>query len=282
MNRTSGLLVEPILEDKTVKFGGMEYPKNGWAVFMAGGPASSKSSTIKNQLLIDGLVLDNDAIIDYYINYSKKLLKDPNLDDAKKEELKKIFENIDLNDKHLENNPEYNTTIHDKLEDKQLFLRKLQNFLNINSEFLSNIIIDSTSSNTMQLVRTANICKYLGYKLSLIWVVANINSAIKRNNNRERRLDLDYLIQTHKQIISSLPGMFKDGTFDMFDEVWVVFSRDISDFSKSFNEKYANTAFKLDKIGNSFVLPKKLNRKVIQTVDKEHVDRSLYKPLDDD
>jgi hypothetical protein len=260
-----------ILEDKSVKFGGEAYPKSGWAVFMAGGPGASKSTTIKNQLLIDGTVLDNDKIIEYYINYAKNLYNSNNLNEEKKKELEDIFG--DVNSADLKN-PEFNSNIYDKIENKKFFSERLSLFLKDNLHFLNNIIIDTTSNNLNKLIINAEQLKTIGYKIALIWVISSVNNAIKRNANRNRRIDIDYLIDVHKNILSSLPVAFSDGTLSLINEIWIVFSDNISDFSKSFSEKYANTAFKLDNENGKFFVSDKLRKRIIYTVDKEHINEN--------
>lgn len=251
---------QSILSDKSVKFNNMVYPKSGWAVFIAGGPGASKSSTIKNQLLIDAAVLDCDNILNYYVKRIKIMIDKNILSDDEENEIQNIFQSqkIDIT------NPQINNTLYEQINQKKsLFVKKLINFIQVHEKYLENIVIDSTGNNTQAMWSTAKILKEAGYKLSFIWVVSSIKEAINRNNKRDRRVDIDYLIEVHRNLLTILPKELESNNLEMFEEVWIVFSYDISNFSMSFNEKYANTAIKLDKVNGSFHIPIKLKRKII-------------------
>lgn len=258
-----------ILEDRSIKFGNEVYPSNGWAIFMAGGPAASKSSTINNQLMLDGKVIDNDDITAMYLKTLKKVLNSPGTSEEIKDEIINIFGDVThLSPKNLA----YSNVFRQKVADNKQFMSKIIGiYAKSNRLSLQNVIIDSTSSNIAVMIQTALLFQSYGYKLGLVWVVANINNAINRNMERNRTVDVDYLIDTHKKLLSTLPKFFSNGTLWMFNEVWLIFSKNVSDFSMSFNEKYANTAIKLDKVDNNFILPKKVHRRAIKLVDKEHL-----------
>ena len=95
--------VTSINEDTFVKFNGEAYPNSGIAVIMAGPPASGKSTIIKQQLLIDGKIIDPDRVSE--LMTEKILKKAQTADEKTKEELLKPFggETPDLkNPEHVE------------------------------------------------------------------------------------------------------------------------------------------------------------------------------------
>ena len=57
----------------------------------------------------------------------------------------------------------------------------------------------------------------------------------------------------------------------LFDEAWIVFGENVSDFSKKFSEKYANTAFKLDKENGVFTIPADMRDRIVKEVGIENV-----------
>lgn len=254
-----------ILCDKSIKFGDDVYPKNGWAVFIAGGPGASKSTTIKNQLMIDAVVLDCDKILNYYIKYLQQMINEKKLSQTEINEINKIFENLSMD----VSNPRINTILYKINDDKSFFVKKFLAFVKAHNEYLENIIIDSTGNNSDALNNTAILLKNMGYKTSFIWVVSNIKEAIRRNVSRKRIVDIEYLITVHKNLLTVVPAILKSNNFD---EAWIIFSNNISDFSATFNKKYSNTAVKLNKTNDGFEIPIKLKRRIITQMDKEHLD----------
>lgn len=263
-----------IIDDKSVKCGGTVYPKNGWAVFMAGGPASGKSTVIKEQLMLSGTTLDPDNVDTKYLKTIEKALTDPKLltDNIVDEEEKELA--LEMLDDLKQSDP---TDLAKAIQivhnyERSPFKRKLNSFIaDYSKVYLENIIIDTTGRNIDKLVEQANLLKSLGYKLCLVWVITNINEAIKHNKDRSRTVDINYLVKTHKQILEMIPKILSDGTLAMFDDAWIVFTKDFSGLTTQFSEKYANTAKQLKKDGNHFVIPQKQYRKIVETVDKEHI-----------
>ena len=63
--------IDTISENTFVNANDINYPKENVAIIMAGSPASGKSTIIKEQLLVDGKVINSDDFIDLYINQLK-------------------------------------------------------------------------------------------------------------------------------------------------------------------------------------------------------------------
>lgn len=62
------------------------------------------------------------------------------------------------------------------------------------------LFIDGTSSNPNNLLRRTGILKGIGYDTGMIWVETSLKTALERNKKRERNVDEDFLIETHKKI----------------------------------------------------------------------------------
>ena len=81
--------IDTISENTFVNANDINYPKENVAIIMAGSPASGKSTIIKEQLLVDGKVINSDDFIDLYINQLKNQVEKAT--EKEKEELLKPF-----------------------------------------------------------------------------------------------------------------------------------------------------------------------------------------------
>lgn len=262
-----------VLEDKSVKPGNEVYPDNGWAIFMAGGPGAAKSTAIKTQILFDGKVIDNDHLTDLYYDYLKAQLNSNKTSEVDKSNIIKKYGDVRTFSK---TSSKYNDEFRQKvIDNKQLMSKAIKMYIENSGKSMQNVIIDSTGLQTAIMIQTALMLKNIGYNIAIVWVVASINESIIRNMKRGqeggRKVDIDFLVNTHKQLLSILPNQFRNGTFGIFDDAWLIFTDKISFFSDTFNEKYANTAIRLEKRGNTFMIPPKMFRKIIRMVDPDHI-----------
>jgi predicted kinase len=254
--------INAIEENSAVTFDNKAFPSKGWAIFTAGGPGSGKSWVIKQQFLIDAKVIDSDDIKLFYIKWLRKILADPNVDAKTKADLLSHFGGKIPNPR----NPEDMERLHYwTSHQKHFFTHMLKNFLRSSAKNLQNFILDTTGNNTQEIIDSAKIFKSLGYKVSLVWIITNIDIAKERNRNRERVVSEEYLIKTHNKIMNSIPKAITSGQLQYIDEFWLVFNNtNVSDSTVSFREKFKDTAFKLKKNGNSFELDHDLLMKIVK------------------
>lgn len=256
--------VHALLENSAINFGGESFPKMGWAVWTAGGPGSGKSTVINNQMLIDAKVFDSDKIKEMYVKLLKRRLDEENLSQEEKDALLEPFGGRIPDFK----NPKDTDLLHRYVSWKKHFFSKhLKDFIKtklLDKNFLSNLIIDTTGNDLDDIQLSALKLKQLGYKTALVWVVANIALAKRRNQRRERVVDEEYLTKVHLKLIKKMPLYLQCGNFSALDEVWIVFSKDsLNNGNVSFREKFNNTAFKLEKLGDSFIIPSNLMNEII-------------------
>ena len=254
--------IDTISENTFVNANDINYPKENVAIIMAGSPASGKSTIIKEQLLVDGKVINSDDFIDLYINQLKNQVEKAT--ETEKEELLKPFGGKmpnKSNSRHL--TKLYNIVVNDKdfaSKIRDTFLKSQKS----NKRKLENLIIDTTSSNTEFLVKWIDILKEIGYYVVILYVIVNLNSALKRNKSkdRDRKISQKYLINTYKSIHNIFPSIIQDGTLHSCDELWIIFSKDMENV-KSLSEKYGGTAFKMYKNEKGrFVIPNDIKEKL--------------------
>ena len=259
-----------LLEDTSVKFGSKPYPKDGWAVFLVGGPGSGKSSTGLDRLLINAKIIDSDNINESYLKLLKTVYNSKDTSQEVKLTIYKKYGNV--NSLRLDTDS-YNREFSQKVDEDKQFMRKIVDlYIKSNQNSLSNIIIDSTGNNREALISTAKKLKSVGYKLSIVWIVTNVAEAAGRNTRRIRKVNVDYLVKIHHNLFTTIPAMLGDRNIaEIFDEAWIVFGENVSDFSKKFSEKYANTAFKLDKENGIFTIPADMRDRIVKEVGIENV-----------
>ena len=249
----------PITDDRSVKFGGVPYPKNGWAIFTCGGPGSGKSYTINKQLMIDAKVLDSDQIKMLYIKLLKKIISSPKVDEETKKQLLEPFGGKIPDPK----NPNDMDTLHKFTSwKKHLFSKSLSSFIKSSAKNLQNFIIDTTGNNINEIALNATMFKNMGYKVALVWVITNIDLARIRNRTRDRVVPEDYLENIHHKIISTIPATIRNGLLNVLDEIWIVFSKDSEE--REFRSRFKDTAFKLEKVNGKFILTDDMLQKITQ------------------
>ena len=248
-----------LIEDASIKFGGMAYPKSGWAIFTCGGPGSGKSYTIRNQFLIDAKILDSDILKELYVKLLEKIVNSPTTDlETRKRLLEPYGGKLpDMrNSKHVDELHKYVTL------EKRLFIKALKSFLKSSGKRLQNFIIDTTGNNINGLILNAHMFKDLGYKVALVWIITNIDLARLRNKTRDRVVTEEYLEQVHNKILNTIPKIIREGSLDVLDELWIVFNKNTGE--GEFRSRFKDTAFKLEKMNGHFVLTDQILQKITQ------------------
>lgn len=250
-----------LLENSSVTFGNRTFPKKGWVVFTCGIPASGKSHVIYNQFLMNAKVLDSDNFKLLYVKWLKIKIADPNVSDEIKKDLLEPFGGHipDLNDEDDTNN------LHNYISHKRhMFSRFLKAFITARAKNLENFIIDTTGNHLAELLNNAKKFKDMGYKISMIWVVADIKMAKIRNRTRDRKVPEWYMDEVYKSLLKNIPNAILNNTLIDIEEFWIVFNHGRNNLDANFRGRYKDTCYKLKKIDGKFTLDKDLLDRIIK------------------
>lgn len=264
---------EAINEANSVTFDNKTYPKDGWAVVMAGGAGSGKGFVIGHQVLIDAKIVDVDQMKNLY-----NIMQGGKYDLTKPEDVHKL---------HLE------------IDAKGWKDKVVANFFASAEKTgkIPNVVFDITGKSVSSLERYTMMAKEMGYKVSFVWVVTNRNVAIVRNLMRSRVVPQNIFHQTHNQVRDSIFPFLKGDFARFVDEAWIVFSGDMDievsndQVNPTVRDELKGKAFKLVKMGDRFTTLVKLEGKTVDIAGKvaeflgpEEVDYNepqIYKDFDD-
>lgn len=240
-------MFDSIDEAKMVTFGGNTYPKFGWCVVLAGGSGSGKGTVRRKFITIDAKVLDVDRLKKLYVAAAKS---------------GKIEDTREYNFK----NPEDVNALH-QIVKKRGFKDKTENsfFDSINSDRKPNVIFDITGDDPKKLASIGKKVKGLGYKTSLVWVVTNREEAFIRNLKRDRVVPERVFHATHNDVAKAVDTLLKSADARFYDEAWLVFNSldSAKELTPEQQKELENMgAFKLEKSGSSFVVPKEVEMRV--------------------
>lgn len=176
--------VEPVDEAKTVTFANNTYPKENWAVIMAGGSGAGKGYVISHKIAIDAKIIDVD---DLKMMYTKAAKRSGN----------SIKDDREYNFK----NPDDVGALHD-IVDKKRYKEKMEDnfFAAHKNGKRPNIIYDITGSKADKLKNLGKMLKDMGYKVSLVWVLTNRQVALMRNMCRARVVPQKIFHDTHNKV----------------------------------------------------------------------------------
>lgn len=210
------------LNEALVTFDNKAYPKYGQVVILAGGTGSGKGYVISNLLGISAKVIDVDAV-------KQLALKTGSIADKIKALTGKDADSFDFK------NPEDVRAVHVALSDILGIIPALQATINKaiaqnNLDRLPNIIFDVTLKEFSRFENIAKMVELMGYQkdnIHLVWVINDIDVAVKQNQERDRIVPNDILVDTHvgaaktlKQIVS----LADDLTQYMNGDIWFVFN----------------------------------------------------------
>lgn len=225
--------VDNISEGSVVTFGKQTNPESGWAVILAGGPGSGKGYILGNQVMIDAKVIDVDKLKELYAAWSKK-------SGGKVYDFK---------------NPDHVGDLHKLIADKGWKDSIKNMFFDANDKPI-NIVFDITGKTAESLTDTAEDCKSLGYKVAIVWVVANREVAMMRNLMRKRVVGEDMFHMIHNALRANmLQYLVSSSAGKCVDEAWIVFSGEASIVDKEApksTKDLKDTVYKLDKKGGKF------------------------------
>ena len=185
--------VSQFISEALITFGKSAYPKFGNIVILAGGAGSGKGFQKNNLLGIEGTNVDVDAIKElatrapkFIERVKREAGRDLSTFDMKKGE--------DVSRLHYILNDVYK--IPDKRNDA-LF----SSILTAHPDRKPNLIFDVTLKDISKLISIASAANDLGYSkqnIHIVWVVNDINVAMKQNKSRSRSVPEEILFATHQ------------------------------------------------------------------------------------
>ena len=194
------------VNEKLITFGGQAYPKSGHVVILAGGAGSGKGFIKDNLLGIEGFSFDVDHLKSLSLRAPKliQMIKDEFGQDITKFKLK---------------NPSDVSTLHDiiggqlKLQNKKL-TALYTSILTTPQVDKPNIIFDVTLKDLNKLDKISRGVQQLGYdkkKIHIVWVLNDVEVAKKQNQDRDRTVDVDILINTHQGVSQTMSQIIDMG-----------------------------------------------------------------------
>lgn len=183
------------LLEKLITVGGRAYPKFGNVVIMAGGAGSGKGFVKEKLLGVEGYSFDVDEL-------KKLAARAPAIVKRVKDQL-----GIDLRDLSKQmKDPKVVSQMHEIIGDflgvddrrTKLLYRSI---MLADPERKPNIIFDVTLKDLRKLEKISDQVSSLGYEkenIHIVWVVNDLQVALKQNAERDRVVDADILIGTHK------------------------------------------------------------------------------------
>lgn len=186
------------LMEKLITFG-KAYPKSGNVVILAGGAGSGKGF-IKDKLLgIEGYTFDVD-------NLKLLALKSPKIIQKVKKEFGRDITKLSLK------NPKDVSMLHDLIGSQLNIPNKKQaaifsSILTTSSHEKPNLIFDVTLKDLNKLDDISRFVVELGYdkkNIHIVWVLNDVEVAKKQNAERERRVDVNILINTHNGVSQTM------------------------------------------------------------------------------
>ncbi len=202
-------ILEDNLQEKLITFGGKAYPKNGQVVILAGAPASGKGFTVTNLLGIEGRTFDVDHL-------KKMIIRSDHIAKIVKEKTGIDVKNLNMK------RPEDVTTLHNALADPmfaypkreqdQMF-RELTQIAYTAIEHKPNIIFDVTLEKLKKLKDLSERVQDIGYEkenIHIVWVLTHIEVARKQNQERERTIHDEILLDIAKGVSITMKQLLSD------------------------------------------------------------------------
>lgn len=218
----SSILEALINEDKVVSFrdANGRQKKFGQCIILGGGPGIGKGFIRANYLDIDYKIFNVDSLKKLY----NKMVKAGIIDD-------KVYD--------LKNRKDV-SALHDIIKDKGWKSKERDRMLNashiVSKDRLPNICFDITAKDAKAFKEIFEQIGELGYEITFVWVVGNLEVAIDNNNKRGRSVSNDILIDSHNEVNKFIPELLSNKHTDIsnkIDRAFICLSagmgRDLSD-----------------------------------------------------
>lgn len=279
-----------ILEEALIQLANQKDSHFGQVVILAGGAGSGKGTILKNLLDIKGKVFDVDELKSWMTRIPEW-----------RKELQKALPGVDLDKPDWLSKPENVSTAH--MVAKKLGIEGRQKNTVFDSVMLAdprrkpNLIFDVTLKEYSKL---EDIIKYVtdaGYQkqnVHIVWVLSELEAAIRNNSNRSRVVSDDVLLDTHHGAAATMADIVgkgamlqskMDGNIVVAFNTFVEFNHpdnDVKMATKKVGSKAAQYVTKavyvfLKKRGQRVLklseIKKEMQQKILDTVPKEELSK---------
>ena len=183
------------VESKVV---GFDNPRGNF-VIIAGGPGAGKSYVTQNFIDLPDYKQFN--VDNYRVALAKKIWGDEWKENiASDEGYKKI---LDMS---------YTTS-----DPRNLTIRFLKNFLEVERNHTPNVVYDAGGGQREVMNDVINLAKENGFKVTIVHVVTELDKALERNQQRDRSLPRDMVIDYHDKVRRVVKDLIP-----MVDNYWIV------------------------------------------------------------
>lgn len=279
-----------ILEEALIQLANQKDSHFGQVVILAGGAGSGKGTILKNLLDIKGKVFDVDELKSWMTRIPEW-----------RKELQKALPGVDLDKPAWLSNPDNVSTAH--MVAKKLGIEGRQKNTVFDSVMLAdprrkpNLIFDVTLKEYSKL---EDIIKYVtdaGYQkqnVHIVWVLSELEAAIRNNSNRSRVVSDDVLLDTHHGVAATMADIVgkgatlqskMDGNIVVAFNTFIEFNHpdnDVKMATKKVGSKAAQYVTKamyvfLKKRGQRVLklseIKKEMQQKILDTVPKEELSK---------
>jgi hypothetical protein len=196
------------LSEKLITFAGKAYPRFGQVVILAGGAASGKGYVYDKLIGVEGFKFDVDELKKLAAatpTIISRLKKDYNID------IKSLADNM----KNPENVSKLHYVVADVLNlDNRRQQALFRSLLSANAERRPNIIFDVTLKDFYKLDKICTQVSQIGYdkkNIHIVWIVNDIEVAVRLNKKRPRTVPVEILINTHRGASNTLYDIINMG-----------------------------------------------------------------------
>lgn len=211
------------LDEALITFGNKAYPKFNQVVILAGGAGSGKGFISGKLMGIEGQTLD----VDHLKELAMASIK---LASRIKDETGHDINNFDMK------KPENVSTIHGLLSGKGGIIKANEKRIFTSVALAApdrkpNLIFDVTLKDMKKVVQISKQVEMLGYdkgNVHLVWVMNDINVAMKQNKERSRVVPEDILVSTHEGAHMTIKKLLAmgEGTRSYLDgDMWIAFNK---------------------------------------------------------
>jgi len=177
---------------------GFDRPQGNF-VIIAGGPGAGKSFVTQNFIDLPDYKQFN--VDNYRVALAKKIWGDSWKENISTDEgYKKI---LDMS---------YTTS-----DPRNLTIRFLKNFLEVERNHTPNIVYDAGGGQRQVMNDVINLAKDNGYAVTIVHVVTELDKALERNQERDRSLPRDMVIDYHDKVRRVVKDLIP-----MVDNYWIV------------------------------------------------------------
>jgi len=280
--------VEKQVTDKDFALFGDNCPDNGWAIVFAGGSASGKSTLIRN-FSFKGEVLSTDSmgedLMEVHNNPQRYSVEEP----EKFELVEKIVKaglysrfpqrNVLNKVQNIRLDFDCPTVLPRTLSallsngahsnKKAYFKSRIKDCA---ANGMKNLILDMTGK-ASEVEYYTDYLKKKGYKVALVWVVANRSVALLWNANRARSMKVTGVHKGHNNPVHLLLDLQEDRC-DVFDEAWIVFNSTESIHRSMTEQELQSRVVQIEKKNGSFAMPADVASRITSVLGE--TDETLY------